>query len=162
MQKSVNERDMTAIPRAALVLGLGGLIPFLAIPLLVLVGQQETLPVWLRAHTTVPALVLYAAVILSFMGGVQWGIAVRSVDEDDLSTWRRYGVSVLPALLAWFAVFTATRTALILLATGFVALLIYDLWMVARDEAPKWYERLRVMLTSVVVIALTGTVVLLT
>lgn len=162
MQKSVNDRDVSRIPRPALFLGLAGLVPFIAIPALVALSASEGLPIWLRPHTAVPALVLYAAVILSFMGGVQWGIAVRSIDEDDASTWRRYTVSVMPALVAWFAVFLQTRSAIILLATGFVALLVYDLWTVAHGEAPKWYERLRLMLTTVVVVSLTTTVVLLT
>lgn len=162
MQKSLKNGGRTEIPTPALVLGLAGLIPFAMIPLAVALEGSGLVPDVARAHVTVPALMLYAAIILSFMGGVQWGIAIRSMDDGLSTAWRRYGVSVLPAIMAWFAVFLATRNALIMLATGFVLLLIYDLWTVRMSEAPDWYERLRLILTTAVVISLTVTVALLT
>lgn len=158
MQKLIDGKP-DRIPAAALLLGLAGLIPFIALPVLTVFGPVTWLPVAVQAHVSVPALSLYAAVILSFMGGVQWGLAVAHPDAGPVTSLRRYGVSVLPALIAWFALLTPTRTALMVTASGFVLLLIYDLWTVRRGEAPAWYERLRILLTSVVVPVLTLTVI---
>ena len=156
------------IPPAALWLGIAGLIPFIALPVLA-VADRAALPVpaSIGAHLTVPSLLLYAAVILSFMGGVQWGLAMartsrrggdsdggRASGGDDL---RSFGVSVLPALLAWFALFFETRAGLFILAVGFVMLMAYDIWTVRRGEAPAWYERLRLGLTAVVVLSISLT-----
>ena len=162
MQKSLHDQSPNQIPRPALWLGVGGLIPFLALPVLVALDGAFALPEIVKAHATVPALALYAAVILSFMGGAQWGVAMRSVDETTAVTWRRYGVSVVPAILAWVALLLPMRAGLITLSTGFVLLLIYDLWTVRQDEVPGWYERFRLGLTTVVVISLTITLVALT
>lgn len=155
------------IPAAALWLGVAGLIPFVALPVLAAIGPGALpLPTWLGAHMSVPALLLYAAVILSFMGGVQWGLAIQAgerIDESRLNgggDFRRYGASVVPALLAWLALLLDPRTGLFLLAVGFVGLLVYDIWTVRRGEAPGWYERLRLGLTSVVVLSISLTLTL--
>jgi hypothetical protein len=100
-------------------------------------------------RSTGPALYLlltYGAVILSFMGGVQWGLAVASGGSD----LRRYGISVVPALLAWLGLYLGALNGLLVVAAAFAALLAYDLWTVRRGEAPAWYGRLRVRLTVAV------------
>ena len=156
MQKAVRT-EPEPIPRPALALGLLGLIPFVVLPVAALSGVADILPAAIGAHATVPALLLYAAVILSFMGGAQWGLAMTLAPAGE--RWRAFGVSVLPALLAWAATLMPIRTGLAMAAAGFVLLLIYDLWTVKQAQAPQWYERLRVMLTSVVVTSLTLTLV---
>jgi len=142
------DRLDTAIPVPALVLGVAGLIPFVALPL----------GAWLRvvapAADHVTALIAYAAVILSFMGGVQWGLAMRAAPSVPGPAALHYAISVLPALLAWSAFSLDPRTGLVLLATGFVALLAYDLWTIRRGLGPAWYAPLRLGLTAVVVLSL--------
>lgn len=141
----------TTIPLAALWLGVAGLIPFVA-------AAVQIATHWpLGPRMTGPALFhlgAYGACILSFMGGVHWGLAVSAAPGDIATDLRRYGVSVLPALLAWFGLYVGAQKGLLLLAAGFATLLVYDLATVARREAPRWYARLRGGLTSVVVIAL--------
>ncbi len=148
------------MPVAAIVLGVLGLIPFVALPFLSIAKPDLAVPAWLGAHLTIPAMMLYAAVILSFMGGVQWGLAMADDNGSAGTRWRQYGVSVIPALLAWLALFFDTRVGLFLLAVGFVGLLVYDIWTVRRGEAPVWYEALRLFLTSVVVFAISLTLTL--
>ncbi|MEL6296929.1 MAG: DUF3429 domain-containing protein [Pseudomonadota bacterium] len=151
-------RDLPAsIPPPALVLGLAGLIPFVAIPLLIAGDASIWLPTGLKALATIPALTFYAAIILSFMGGAQWGLAMRLSDLEPTADWRRYTISVLPALIAWSALLVDARSALSLMAAAFAVLLAYDLWTVKLGEAPRWYASLRMLLTTVVVIMLTVT-----
>lgn len=136
------------IPTPALVLGLGGLVPFVAFSALAVFGPGlglDGLSVRVARHV----LTAYAAVILSFMGGVNWGQAMAAPTGAGL--WRRLAVSVVPALVAWvvFVVPFEDRTSLMGLALALGLLLAYDLWAVRRGEAPGWYAPLRVMLSSV-------------
>lgn len=137
------------IPRSALILGVAGLIPFfglsgaIAFRISVPYGSAS---LWLAA---------YGAIILSFMGGAQWGLAVAKARLGGLTSWRAYGVSVIPALVAWPALFLPISWAFATLSVTFACLLGYDLWTVRRGEAPPWYGQLRLGLTSAVVLCLT-------
>ena len=45
----------------------------------------------------------YGAVILSFLGGVRWGMAVDGSKFPPSSAWYHYTWSVTPSLMAWAA-----------------------------------------------------------
>jgi hypothetical protein len=88
------------------------------------------------------------------MGGVQWGLEMtRPVPPRGLLSG--YAVSVLPSLLAAAALLLAPPSALPLLAAGFAALLVYDLSRSRAGIGPGWYPRLRIALTSAVLLSLT-------
>lgn len=135
------------IPGVALALGIAGLIPFVGLAGIIVVNRH------LPATDAWRALTLYGAVILSFMGGVQWGLAMaRGVTSG-------YVASVAPALAAWFAVaFLPARPAATVLALGFGLLLLYDLATVRRGHAPTWYAPLRRWLTAIVLASLAATI----
>lgn len=133
------------MPRPALLLGLGGLIPFwagAALPLL----RPDLGPALL------PALLGYAAVILAFMGAVHWGLAMA--DPAPASPWTRYGGSVIPPLVAWVALMLPPPAAILVFMAAFAALYAADLRAVAAGWAPGWYPALRQLLTALVVLAL--------
>ena len=136
----------TDIPRPALILGVSGLIPFFGLSAAIAFRLQPpygSASLWLAA---------YGAVILSFMGGAQWGLATA---KGQPGSWRAFGVSVVPALVAWPALFLPITWALATLSVTFASLLAYDLWTVRRGEAPAWYGQLRLGLTAAVVLCLT-------
>ncbi len=138
-----------AMPRPAAVLGAAGLVPFVACALQVATG----LP--LPPRFTGPALyalTIYGAVVLSFLGGIQWGLAVGSADRSDAV--RRYSLAVVPSFIAWAGVWIGGRTGLITLAAGIALWCLYELWSTGLGEAPPWYGRLRLALSVVVVGAL--------
>jgi len=150
------DRHETTIPRPALLLGVAGLVPFVTLPLL------TVLDFGIDADWAIQALLTYGAVILSFMGGVQWGLAMRAPPAAGEGTWMLYAASVVPALLGWAALLGfAPRAALLILATGFAGLLAYDVWVIRRGYGPAWYPNLRLGLTAVVVTALCATATLL-
>ena len=122
------------IPKPALILGIAGLIPFFG------------LAAAITLHMQVP----YGSA--SFMGGAQWGLATSNGKS---SNWRAFGVSVVPALIAWPALFLPITWALATLSVTFAGLLAYDLWTIRRGEAPAWYGQLRLGLTAAVVLCLT-------
>lgn len=137
------------IPRPALILGWLGVVPFAAFSLLSVTGTTA-LPFGPQ-----DGLFLYGALILSFMGGVQWGLAAVRADDPDGHDASRLGLrlslSVLPALAGFGLWFTSATLALIGLAISFALLLVYDLRTVSEGVAPRWYGPLRVQLSTAVV-----------
>jgi hypothetical protein len=134
-----SSRASGGIPRAPLVLGLAGLIPFWALALAILFRgalhvSQEKLDL---------ALATYAAVIVSFLGGIRWGLAVRAEDPGI-----NYAVSVLPSLVAWALL--AAPEPWRLAGLGVVALVLgpVDLGLVRAGMAPPWFGRLRLILST--------------
>ncbi|MEL6978694.1 MAG: DUF3429 family protein, partial [Pseudomonadota bacterium] len=85
-------------PTAAAQLGFAGLAPFAFCAAAALLAA----PAWSVAAQV--GLLLYGAVILSFMGGCRWGFAAAGLGEGP--SFAALGISVLPALWA-FAVLGA-------------------------------------------------------
>ena len=135
------------IPLEPLLLGLAGLIPFAGLSAALAFAPSSA------PDDAVRILVLYAAVILSFMGGVHWGLALRQAPGTS------FAASVVPSLMAWAAAgFLDSRTALITMATGFLVLLAYDIKVVRASGAPEWYRPLRIGLTTGVVLSIANAV----
>lgn len=132
------------IPAAALLLGAAGVIPFAGLALVIALGGVGLL----APEQAERVLRLYAALILSFMGGAQWGLASA---RRPAPSARSLTVAVLPALFAWATFLIPSGPGLLALSGAFLALMLYDLWTVRRGEAPAWYGRLRIGLTLAVV-----------
>ncbi|MCS6778226.1 MAG: DUF3429 domain-containing protein [Geminicoccaceae bacterium] len=129
----------SGVPEPAALLGAAGLLPFLAGAIWSFAPGESG--AWARG-----ALAAYAAVILSFMGGVHWGLAMTA----SRPSFVRYGASVVPALLGWLALLLDERSGFVVLAASFASLLAYDLGAVRSGEAPAWYPTLRWPLTVAV------------
>lgn len=144
---------MTSVPRAPLLLGLAGLVPFLWGLLTLL---SPALNDWGIAHLgprfVAPFVSLsYATIILAFMSGVLWGFATKA--EGQVAALG-YGLSVIPALWAFFFVGGGPTSAAIYLSAGFAGLLALD-WVFWRHGlAPPWWMILRTGLTAVVLLCL--------
>jgi hypothetical protein len=105
--------------------------------------------------SVIQALLAYGAVILSFLGGVHWGLAVGSnINSDNRQFLARLVLSVLPSLAGWTALLATETTGLLILATAIAAMLWVDLRATQAGHAPPWYPNLRIPLTCVVVAAL--------
>jgi hypothetical protein len=100
-------------------------------------------------------LLIYGAVILSFLGGIHWGMEMtrHASLEGRNSSWR-LGVSVLPSLAAWTALALPGDYSLLGLCAGFAGMLAYDLYAARCGDVPAWYPKLRIPLTFVVCLAL--------
>ena len=138
------------IPRAPLVLGLLGLLPFLwgaVTALSPALGNWAQLT--LGGRFTAPFVQLsYGAVILAFMSGVLWGFATKQ------HGWSGYMFSVIPALWAFFMVGGGPTAAAVNLIVGFVGLLLIDMHFYKQGLTPPWWMRLRILLTAIVVATL--------
>ena len=149
---------MFGIPRAPLILGLAGLLPFLAGAIIasgafnVRMGEVATggYPLIVAADGT-KTLIAYGTIILSFMSGVLWGFATKA--NGRMAT-TGYILSVLPALWAYTHGASLPVPALINLIIGFVGLLALDYVFFRQGLTPPWWMRLRVLLTAIVVLCL--------
>ena len=138
------------IPKPARILGFAGLIPFAA----------GAVGVWAApeyAYAIFNAQTIYAAIILSFLGGVQWGFAAAGLGPGAGPSWERLGWSVLPALFGWAAFFIDEGPRVVALILGFLAAFVIDRRWTAMGRCPTWYARLRRDLTAIVVICLGAT-----
>ena len=111
----------------ARVLGVAGLLPFIAGAAAVwLVGPQDRLPA--------AALLAYAALIASFLGGIHWGLAMRDSPAD--AAQLLWGVS--PSLLGWLAVLLPPRWGLLLAPITLIACYAVDRRIYRRLGLGSW------------------------
>jgi len=142
----MRKKHSQQIPQTALVLGLAGLIPFIASAMACWLFDDE-----LQA-TAQFALGAYGAVILSFLGGVKWGVLVN--DKTTLQQWRPIVLSVVPSIVGWFALLLPAFATLAVLAGMLVLQYYFDIESVKENKLPPWYGRLRTILTTGAVISL--------
>ena len=145
--------DVSDVPRPAFLLGIAGAIPFVALCLMTVAGYPD-LPFEPKA-----ALLYYGAVILAFLGGIHWGLAMaRWVPGDPKgNTTSQFTISVCPSIVALAAAMLrdfSLDSGLILLALAFAALATFDHVAVRQGEAPTWYPKLRWPLSLAVICAL--------
>lgn len=124
---------MRDLPLPARLFGLGGLIPFLGL----------ALACWVRPGLGF-ALVAYGATILAFLGAVHWGFAL----SDGRAPWWRFGLGVVPALVAWLALLLPVGAGLLLLAAGIAATAAVERAAAARRLVPAPYLALRFVLSA--------------
>lgn len=143
------------IPQAAAALGYAGAIPFIVTSLL------SWFPDPLVSRAAIIMLIGFSVVILSFMGGVRWGIATS---REGGPTFPQLTIAIVPAAVSWIALIigsdmmdlgeSAHATQLSLMIVAFILLLLSDLKITRAGEAPDWYPGLRIPLTLLVEAAL--------
>jgi hypothetical protein len=148
---------MSTIPPSAFWLGWAGVTPFAGLAALLLLDATSIAGI--DQSRALTALLAYGMIILSFMGGVQWGLEMaRGSPGAGTTSGLGYAVSVVPALIAFGASFASPAAALLILAVGFALLLAYDLRRIREGVGPDWYARLRVQLSTAVVTCLAAAV----
>ncbi len=134
-----------AVPRFVVWLGYAGLAPFVASTVAFLIAPP-------RLHGFVLySLLTYSAVILSFLGAIHWGLAMR---DEGVSSRVQLGLSVVPALVGWVALALSPTMSFVVLIVAFVVLYTADTCAARFGLTPTWYPRLRLPLTVVVVLSL--------
>ncbi|MFK7852913.1 MAG: DUF3429 domain-containing protein [Granulosicoccus sp.] len=146
------------IPTPALVLGVAGLLPFIATAL-ASCTPSNIIELLAGAHSApalkqlaLNALGAYGAVILSFLGGIRWGSLLS--DTSRLQQWQPLALSVVPSLIAWPALLLKPSLMLSILVVGFLFQFALDVKAVKRGELPPWFGRLRTILTTGAVLSL--------
>uniref|UniRef100_A0A8D0KJX1 Transmembrane protein 69 n=1 Tax=Salvator merianae TaxID=96440 RepID=A0A8D0KJX1_SALMN len=137
-------RDILSLknsPKPALYLGFAGLIPFISLPLIMII-QKVYYPELAFAQLT------YGASILSFLGGMRWGFALPE-NSPAKPDWINLANSIVPPLFAWLALLwkddLAQAAMTIIIGLGIA--LFNDL--VLLPTYPSWFKGLRTVLTTV-------------
>lgn len=147
------------LPRLAVLLGVAGLIPFIGCGLGAITAGDG------RGAELYQALMFYAALILSFLGGVHWGFALDAatpLPEAAPGAQRaRLLLGVLPSLVGWLGLLLTLvvppAVGLAVLIAGYIATTAVEAQGRRRGLVPPGYMVLRWVL-SVVVIAVLVTV----
>lgn len=130
-----------ALSAAAIWSGYAGVVPFVVCLLGVLLAPAAE---WRRLAQQ--AAIDYGAVILSFVGALHWGLALAGRLRGDART---IIASVLPSVMAAFALWLDGQRALALLVVGFGLFWLYEHHQL-RDRLPADYLRMRRNLTLAV------------
>jgi hypothetical protein len=122
-----------SVPTSVAIYGALGLIPFWA----------PSAIAWARPELTdlmKAALAIYAALILSFLGGARWAFAVARPAPSALTVT----LAMLPTLVGFGLLLAPQAARLPGLAIALVAMGAWDL---RAGDPPPWYPRLRLPLT---------------
>jgi len=131
------------VPRTARLLGLAGLLPQV-IALLIVLGHDPAL-----RFSALAMGYAYAALILSFLGGLWWGLAAKA-ERPPAWIWV---AAVAPSLIAlasavpWAIGEAWPGPSLVLLGAALIASLLVDRRLRAMGIAPPWWLALRVPLS---------------
>ncbi|TCQ11257.1 MULTISPECIES: DUF3429 domain-containing protein [Sphingomonas] len=131
------------IPPIARLLGLSGLLPQLGAVALLLSGDPQS------RYSALAIAYAYAALILSFLGGLWWGLAART---DSPPRWLWFA-SVAPSLIAlvtawpWMVGLRWPGPSLVVLGISLIATLLVDRALVKAGIAPPGWMALRVPLS---------------
>lgn len=139
-------RPDAELPAHTAALGYGGLVPFVACALAMLL-----LPDAGMRHLAGRVLVGYGAVILSFLGGVHWGLAMRAPNGRVMGMLT---IAVLPSLLGWATLLLPGEQALAIQTAVFGGFWFYEHRVLGPGVLPRQYLDLRRWLTLVVVASL--------
>lgn len=124
------------VPRAVLVYGLLGVIPFWAPP-----AAAVLWPHVLPLAAVVAS--VYGALILSFLGGARWGLEVaRAAPRAGIVS-----LAMLPTLVGLVLLLLPADWRAGQLWALATALLLHWLWDLGAHGLPPWYPRLRTILT---------------
>ena len=121
-------------------LGYLGLIPFVFGAVTALLSQEVV-------SLAFQAFILYSLAILSFMGGVHWGLALITGTRQST----RLLISVVPVVAAWICLIALPAPlTLAVLGGGFIAQWFIDRPILAELPIPSWYLEMRPRLAYVV------------
>lgn len=141
----------SAPPQVPMALMFGGVIPF--------ASAAGAMFVWREDYTLVITagswLLVYSAVILSFLGGVRWGAEVAKRERPRFA---ELGPATFGPLIGWGLVMAAFQNAFpawiyAAMAAAFILHFLYDS---ISPELPIWYRRMRLWPTIGAVLSLIG------
>jgi len=138
MEQVLSTPPATTPPTWALRLGYAGLIPFVVGAVFVWIVSAEAHP-----YVTL-GLAAYAATIVSFLGGIHWGVAFREAEPDP----RIFIWGVMPTFGAWIGVMMPPSAGLVVLGAMLVLCYLVDRRLYPMHGLERWLT-LRFRLSAV-------------
>jgi len=143
----VASEHRTRIPALPAWLGALGLIPFVTMAFAV-VGGPMPLPI-----DPMFGLIAYGAVILSFLGGIHWGLVLAPPAESRRLSepGQAFVIGVIPSTVGWIALLVSDTIGISLLIAGFAGQWLVDRRTARQGGFPAWFGLLRTRLTAIVI-----------
>lgn len=144
--KPRDDSSHRAVRRMAWFLAVAGAVPMVAATATLFAADASSVRV-----PAIASLVTYCAVILSFLGGIEWGLAIKDETGNDATRVSALGLSVVPSLAGWAVLWLPgpkwqVGTALAI----FVGVWAADQWMAGRGLLPTWFVDLRTAVSGLV------------
>ena len=156
----MNRDDGGKVPMPAMALGASGLVlPVVAIVARLGAGTPPDTP--LPAFLMLMAF-MSASLILAFLGGIWWGVALIRSERDGLGGPLALAIAptivalLIAALSGWMP-----GTGAVLLGLAIVATLLVDNGLARRGLVPVWWMRLRVPLSLALGLLTAGSALLM-
>lgn len=132
--------EQTRLETMGTRLGYLGLVPFVGGAIAALLSEE-------LASVGLQAFVLYSLAILSFMGGIHWGLALIVGTRQSA----RLLISIVPVLVGWVCLLTLPlHFTLAILGGAFIAQWFADRPILAELPIPAWYFEMRPRLAYIV------------
>ena len=145
-----DKRKEISVERTATMLALLGFVPFAIFTSLLLADpgliSQYAEGGAAAVGTLIDALKLYAAIVLSFVGGIRWGLAIANGDGGRKES-EALVLAAGPSLIGWFSFFMGEPWSFAVLAVAFAATGWWDSRAAGTKGMPDWFGRLRALLT---------------
>lgn len=139
------------LPQVMYWLGYGGLIPFFILTVALLLDISLPLPEAFRLDWWLAA---YAAIVLTFIGAIHWGVALGMQDNlADAELGKLLLFSVIPSVVAWFSLLLPINIALLVLGVLTILAYVADSILLF-DKLTSSYQKMRLHLTVIVTLLL--------
>ncbi len=133
-------------PRAVLIAGYAVLVPLVAMAMVVVTTYPAN-----GTDAVLKVEITYAAALLSFLGGIRWGIALMAGAAH--LQWRPLTLITAALPLAWVILFLSPPLALTALMVGYL-LIAFGERLGNDNPVPHWYRALFLPFTVMIEIAL--------
>jgi hypothetical protein len=111
-----------------------------------------------QSHIRIPAitaLVTFSAIILSHLGGIENGLALREEASTEATRATALVLSIVPSLAAWGVLWLPTPRWQVGASAGlFAAVWASDLWLSRHGLIPSWFVDMRTAVTVGVLVIL--------
>jgi hypothetical protein len=135
--------------RLPLILTIAGAVPFVAL------SVAASMHVFGKTHIGIECLLTYAAIIVSFLGGIHWGIATTHYNTNRKIATLLIAESVWPSIIAWTAMFYVDlHIRLLVLTLLYMFVWAIDSLLYNKDMIPQWFFNLRCIITPIVIVSL--------
>lgn len=141
MVDGIDAAPVVRPPVVASLLGYAGLLPPIIAVAVRLIDPA-------KGGMMLALALFYAALILSFLGGMWWGAVSARVTGAALTLW--LAIAVVPTLVALVAgavLFASVLSAAAIVAAGLLGSLLVDMALVRAGHVPMWWMKLRVPLS---------------
>lgn len=133
--------------RPVLVAGYGVLVPLVAMAMVVVMTYPAN-----GVDNVLKVEITYAAALLSFLGGIRWGMAL--ITGGVHLRFRPLGAVTLMLPFAWTTLFMTPPVALAMLMSGYLAIALGEGAGGETSPVPEWFHKLLKPFTIMVEIAL--------